>query len=165
MTLTEGKRIRTKGAAEMIVKRRLCILRNLIEEFDLRVTITLVPTSKNKADELTRVKKTWLTDVEGDQNEEATVFAGAIDLEKVHNMHHVGVERTLFLSRKIDPNVTRRLVQEVVSDCKMCQSIDLAPVVQVKGEIGVKENWKRLANVVSNYCGLWAREVCHMEGS
>ena len=116
----------------MIVKRRLGILRNLIEEFDLRVTITYVPTSKNRADELTRVKKSWLTDVEGATTEKASVCAGAIDLEKVHNMHHVGVERTLFLARMIDPNVTRRSVQEVVSGCEMCQSIDPAPVVHSK---------------------------------
>lgn len=111
-----------------------------------------MPTSKNKADELTRVKKAWLTDVKGDQNEGATVCAGAIDLEKVHNMHHVGVDRTLFLLRKIYSNVTRRAVQEVVSGCEMsCQSIDSAPVVHNKGEIGVKENWRRLAIDVTHY--------------
>lgn len=149
--LTELKRIRTKGAAEMIVKRRLGILRDLIDEFDLQVTITHVPTTKNRADELTRVKKTWLTDVERDPQEKVTVCAGAIDLQTVHNMHHVGVERTLFLARKIDPNVTRRSVQEVVSGCEMCQSIDPAPVYHSKGELGVKENWKRLAIDVTHY--------------
>lgn len=150
-TLTEEKRVRTKGGAEMIVKRRLCILRNLIDEFSLSVTVTHVATSKNKADELTRVKKSWLTDVKGDQSEEAEVCAGAVDLEKVHQMHHVGVERTLYLSRKIDPNVTRRAVKEVVSGCEMCQSIDPAPVTHNKGEIGTEENWKRLAIDVTHY--------------
>ena len=33
--ITAEKRVRTKGAAEMIIKRRLGTLRNLIEEFDL----------------------------------------------------------------------------------------------------------------------------------
>lgn len=125
--------------------REDCILRSLIDEFNLRVKITLVPISKNKTDELTRVKKAWLTDVEGDQNEGPTVCAGAIDLEKVHNMHHVGVDRTLFLTWKINPNVPRRLVQKVVSGYEMCQSIDPAPVVHNKGEIGVKKNWRQLA--------------------
>ena len=121
----------------MIVKRRFYILRNLIDEFDLSVEIIFVPTSKNKADELTRVKKTWLTNVEDDENEGATVCAGTIDLEKVHNMHHVAVERSLFLSRNIDLNVTRPLMKEMVSGCKMCQSIDPPPVVHNKGELGV----------------------------
>ena len=65
VTLTEEKRIRTKGAAEMIVRRRLGVLRNLIDEFSLKVDITLVPTLKNKADELTRVSKKWLASGSG----------------------------------------------------------------------------------------------------
>ena len=54
------KRIRTKGAAEMLIKRQLGALGNLIKEFGLKITVTLVPSQKNKADMLTRVKKAWL---------------------------------------------------------------------------------------------------------
>ena len=57
LILTGDKRVRTKGAAEMVVKRRLGILKALVEEFDLRVNISLVSTLKNKADVLTMVKK------------------------------------------------------------------------------------------------------------
>ena len=50
-------RIRTKGDSELLVKRRLGILAELIEEFGLTVSVAQVPTSVNKADCLTRVKK------------------------------------------------------------------------------------------------------------
>ena len=42
---------------EMIVKRRLSILVGFIKEFVLRVSVDLIPTSKNKTDALTRVCK------------------------------------------------------------------------------------------------------------
>ena len=151
VTLTEERRIRTKGAAEMIVKRRLGVLRNLIDEFSLRVAIVLVTSAKNKADVLTRVKKDWLTTERCDPEEEVVVCAGAVDLEKLHEMHHVGVDRTLFLARKIDPRVTRGSVRRVVQGCEVCQSIDPAPVMHSRGEIGVGENWKRLAIDVTHY--------------
>ena len=150
--LTEEKRIRTKGAAEMIVKRRLGILKNLIEEFDLKVTVSYVPTSKNKADVLTRVKRHWLpVEDEAESYDGGAVCATAVNVKEMHNMHHVGVDRTLYLARKIDPTVTRHAVQRVVSGCERCQSIDPAPVMHEGGELIVKENWMRLAIDVTHY--------------
>lgn len=152
VALAEERRIRTKGAAEMIIKRRLGILKNLSEEFDLRIAITFVPTLKNKADALTRVKKGWLATKEEDPVlGKAAMCAAAVDLKEIHGMHHVGVDRTLFLARKIDPTITRRAVQQVVRGCERCQMIDPAPVVHHRGELGVRENWKRLAVDVTHY--------------
>ena len=151
LILTGDKRVRTKGAAEMIVKRRLGILKDLVEEFDLRVNINLVSTLKNKADVLTRVKKNWLHREDDDENDDRDVCAGAMDLRKVHDMHHMGVERSLFQARKLDPTVTRQAVRSVVRSCSKCQSIDPAPVSHEKGEIGVRDNWKRLAIDVTHY--------------
>ena len=79
-TLTEERRIKTRGAAEMIVKRRLGVLRNLIDEFELKITISQVPTSKNKADELTRVKKEWLATEKASIGEREAVCAGAVNV-------------------------------------------------------------------------------------
>ncbi|KAF2346660.1 Glucose-methanol-choline oxidoreductase C-terminal [Trinorchestia longiramus] len=58
------KRVHRKGAAEMLIKRRLRNLREMMIEFELKIQVTLVPTYKNKADVLTRVKKRWLCDLE-----------------------------------------------------------------------------------------------------
>ncbi|KAG1682630.1 Gamma-aminobutyric acid type B receptor subunit 1 [Nymphon striatum] len=51
------RRIRTKGTSEMIIMRRLGILRELIDEFQLELSISHVSSEKNKADKLTRVFK------------------------------------------------------------------------------------------------------------
>jgi len=45
----------------MIVKRRLGILKDLLNEFRVTLHVTFIPTQKNKADGLTRVCKEWLT--------------------------------------------------------------------------------------------------------
>ncbi|KAF2353137.1 Reverse transcriptase domain [Trinorchestia longiramus] len=58
------KRLHTKGAAEMLIKRRLGNLREMMIEFGLKIQISLMPTDKNKADVLTRVKKRWLCGLE-----------------------------------------------------------------------------------------------------
>ena len=46
LSLSEDKRIKTKGAAEVIVKRRLGILKTLIEELNLPISVDLVPSEK-----------------------------------------------------------------------------------------------------------------------
>ena len=136
----------------MTVKRRLGILRDHIEEFDFKMTVTLVPTLKNKADALTRVKESWLTTEEDDLGEEdVAVCAGAVNLEEIHTMHHARVDCSLFLDRKIDPTVTKQSVEKVVRGCERCQLIDPAPASHEKGEIGVKDNWKRLAIDVTHH--------------
>ena len=62
------KRICTKGAAELIILRHLGILREMADEFELNLSIVFLPSYRNKADALTRVRKCWLK-VEEDTNE------------------------------------------------------------------------------------------------
>ena len=57
-TVEESGRIRAKGAGEVTVKRRLGILGELISEFKLQIKAGCVPFERNKADALTRIKKT-----------------------------------------------------------------------------------------------------------
>ena len=66
-------------------------------------------------------------------------------------MHHFRKERTLYLARKVNPNITMEAVQEVIKQCKECQSIDPAPTRHEKEELHVTENWKRLAIDVTHY--------------
>ena len=60
LVVTNERRVKTKGASEMLVKWRLGILEDLIQEFRLKLQLNFVPSEKNKADVLTRVRKTWL---------------------------------------------------------------------------------------------------------
>ena len=115
-TEEESGRIRTKGAGEVIVKQRLGILGELISEFKLQIKAVFVPSERNKADALTRIKKQWLV-----EKEEALVCCLRIEeLEELHGMHHMGVERTLYLVRKVDPHIKREEVQKVVKNCIRC---------------------------------------------
>ena len=147
------KRIKTKGAAEMLVKQRLGIIRELVEEFNLVLKTTFVPTKKNKAGVLTRVKKEWLMGPENVsvQSQSPVCCTGVLTIKELHGMHHMGVDRTLFLARKVDPIVTREAVRRMVSGCERCQSIDPAPIVHERGEIEFNENWRRLALDVTHY--------------
>ncbi|KAK4318086.1 hypothetical protein Pmani_010884 [Petrolisthes manimaculis] len=147
--LSAEKRVHTKGAAEMLIKRRLGNLKELISEFGLKVVVQFVPTEKNKADIMTRVKKSWLVNTEV---EDAHFCASvAVDLTELHHKHHMGIDRTLYLARKMDPEVSRESVKRVVQCCDRCQSIDPAPVIHTRGEVSVESNWQRLAIDVTHY--------------
>ena len=141
------RRIKTKGAAEMLIKRRLGALGDLIREFGLKITVTLIQSQKNKVDMLTRVKKAWLQE----KKDRALLCCVEEDLKDLHNMHHFGKERTLYLARKVNPNIMMETVQEVVKQCKKCQSIDPVPTRHEKRELHVTENWKRIALDVTHY--------------
>lgn len=149
--LTAEKRIRTKGASEMIVRRRLGILQELMEVCSLKLNVVFVPSEKNKADALTRVKKAWLGVSKEESNETVLCCVGLPSVKELHQMHHMGVDRTLFVARKVDPTVAREKVRHVVRECDRCQAIDPAPMVHEPGRINVSSNWKRLAVDVTHY--------------
>ena len=68
-------------------------------------------------------------------------------------MHHMGVERMLYLVRKVDPHIKREEVQKVVKNCVRRQSIDPAQNIHDPGEIGTSKNWTRLAIDITHYRG------------
>ena len=43
------------------------------------------------------------------------------DSGELHYMHHMGVDRTVFLARKLIPNVNREEVRQIVRTCDRCQ--------------------------------------------
>ena len=129
----------------MIVKRRLGILGELISEFKLQIKAVFVPSERTKADALT--KKQWLVEKE----EVPVCCLGIGELEELHAMHHMGVERTLNLVRKVDPHIKWEEVQKVVKNCVQCQSIDPTPNIHDPGEIGTSKNWTRLVIDITHY--------------
>ena len=147
-TVEESGKIRTKEAGEMIVKRRLGILGELISEFKLQIKAVFVLSERNKADALTQDKKEkqWLVEKE----EVPVCCLGIGELEELHGIHHMGVERTIYSARKVDPHIKRE-VQKVVKNCVRCQSIDPAPNIHDSGEIGTSKNWTRLAIDITHY--------------
>ena len=150
LTLTEEKKVKTKGAAEMLVKRRLGILKSLIQELSLQVTVRLVKSAVNKADELTRIRKRWMIP----DQEMGCVGLDRKRLKELHAEHHMGVERTWFLAKKLDESVEKEEVKKVLRECQQCQSIDPAPTTHVPGNLEVEKKWSRLAIDVTHYRGL-----------
>lgn len=147
--LTGSHRVRCHGLAEMLVKRRLSLVAELIDAYNLSMTIELVPSAANKADILTRVPQVWLQELK--RNEAHVCSATEFSLEQLHQQHHFGVERTLHLARQVDSSVTRSAVRRVVKACGRCSSIDPAPVRWTKGHLHVKNCWERVAIDTTHY--------------
>ena len=146
LALSEEQPIRTKGAAEVLIKRRLGILKALVLELDLHLIMELVESKKNKADVLTRVPKQWLV---GDKH---VCSAGVV--EQLHGKNHMGVDRTFFLAQKLDPGIKKSQVKSLVRQCEECQSVDPAPGRHQPGVLGVEKVWSRIAVDVTHYRGV-----------
>ena len=54
-TLTGKVRVRTKAASKMLIRRQLDMIIKLVKEYVLSMDVSLVKSSQNKADRLTRV--------------------------------------------------------------------------------------------------------------
>ncbi|XP_043232536.1 uncharacterized protein LOC122386889 [Amphibalanus amphitrite] len=57
--LSGRTRLRTKAHGEMLIRRRVDMIRQLVDELELSLSVTLVRSAANRADELTRVPKDW----------------------------------------------------------------------------------------------------------
>jgi ribonuclease HI len=151
-TLTEDHRVKTHGAAEMLIKRRLAVFRELVTEYNLSVSVTFTRSERNRADSLTRVKRSWLSIAK--PRPSCNIACVALEaITNSHQQHHSGVNRSLYLARQTLPQVTREQVTKVIRSCKQCQSIDPAPVQHEPGKLSVESNWKRLAVDVTHYRG------------
>ena len=170
-------RLRTKAHGEMLIRRRVGIVQQLVSEFELSVSVELVPSSSNHADRLTRVPKEWVRredqdDEEGRGGADPTVrlcgvltdvgaegTAGippsAASIRDVHERAgHPGVRKTLYFARReISRDVTRSQVQAVVRRCDICSSVDPAPVKWRHGKLAVTNTWERLAADITHHQG------------
>ena len=158
-TIDGRSRVRTKGAAEMLVKRRLGVIRDTIAEHGLTVSVRFVSTIENRADQMTRVPKKWLS--YRDTGEAAEVSAALATGESpgdaiwaAHLPHHLGVDRTFYLAKQIRNDLSRDQVKREIAGCDACQRIDPATQAEnlvAKGSLAVEENWRRVAVDVTHY--------------
>ena len=147
--ITSSHKVRSSGLAEMLIKRHLSMVAELIEAYGLTVAVAQVPSVGNKADILTRVPRSWLQEV--NLTNAQGCAATQIALEQQHQKHHFGVERTLHLARQINPEITRSEVERVVKACARCNSIDPAPVKWNNGHLHVDSCWERVAIDITHY--------------
>lgn len=122
-----------------------------MEVCNLKLNVVFIPSKKNKADALTRKKRAWLRVPKEEGNGTELCCVGIPSVKELHQMHHVGVDRTLFVARRVDPTVTREKVRQVVRECDRYKVIDPAPMVHEPGRISVESDWKRLAVDVTHY--------------
>ena len=151
--IKDSHRAKVSGLSEMIVRRRLGVIAELIKDYALNITITLVKSAANKADALTRVPQRWL------KHRETTVVAASCvkehpnevedlsaEIRQIHEVHHLGVKRTMYLVKtRFGDKAPKELVDKVVRECMVCKRIDPAPVTWETGSLSVEEIWYRLA--------------------
>ena len=140
----------------MLVKRRLSLLVEILDEYEVQWDMFLVPSAKNKADIPTRVPQSWLKQSTNSCPVEAVALspsnADKCDFAKrSHTLHHCGVDTTLYFARQMDPRVTREEADLAVKSCRKCQSIDPSPVRVIGGELSVEVNWQRIAVDVTHH--------------
>lgn len=154
--LTQDRKIKTSGLGEALVRRRLGILRELIDECKLDLHIELVKSHLNKADRLTRVPKKWLTLREEvgavSVNQFLTPEKNSLIMQ-LHSRNHFGVYRTLYLVRRCYPeeHITKQEVDYAIRGCKECLSIDPAPVHWEHGNLDIGKVWFRVACDITHY--------------
>lgn len=158
-SLSGKARLKTKAASEMLIRRRLGLLKDLVREYELQVDISFVPSGANPADRLTRVPQRWLKP-EQLQGQTIGGTCGAADkkecsaVDDIHRLTgHQGVDRTRYFVRKLIPEVTAAEVRAVVSNCQECQSIDPAPVKWTKGDLSVDRLWDRIGMDITHHQG------------
>ncbi|KAF0297303.1 Lipoyltransferase 1, mitochondrial [Amphibalanus amphitrite] len=165
--LSGKARLRTKGQSEMLIRRRVAVFRQLVAEYELEVTIELVGSAANRADEMTRVPNAWLQAADRpaadspDKSPPAAVAAitssaSPGDIRAIHeNIGHQGVRRTLWYARRElgVRRVTKTAVRDVVRRCQTCASIDPAPERWLGGSLETERTWDRLAMDVTHLHG------------
>ena len=131
----------------MLIRWRLDTIKKLVKEYALLMDVSLVKTSQNKADQLTRVPQRWLDAIKrntGPVQPACTASVSSVGLDQIKIVHrqsgHPGVWRTLYFVKQIAPGVSKVAVKTVIRECEECQSIDPAPVPWSKGALNVKTN-------------------------
>ena len=59
--LSNTRRVETSGLHELLVRRCFDIIDDMVEMLSLNVEVVWIPSSENRADQLTRVPKDWLS--------------------------------------------------------------------------------------------------------
>ena len=134
-TLTGRARVRTKATSEIFIRRRLNTLKDLVEEYHVTVDVTLVPSTLNLADRLTRVPQRWFDTMKRGNGPEPLIGATQVDelnadqILTIHrNSGHSGVRCTTYFVRKVCPPTTKAAVRSAIRSCEEYQSIDPAPI-------------------------------------
>ena len=94
-----------------------------MKECGIQLKLFLVKSAENKANALRRVPQNWL------HTNHSAMTANLVppDVKSFHNLHHFGVNQTLYLMKQTYPKekVCRKDIESVVKSCEICLSVDL----------------------------------------
>jgi len=135
--------VKTHALYELVIRRRLDYVSELIEQENLNLSVELVTSAKNIADSLTRLPSNW--PIENPVN----ILTDVVD---IHNRAHLGIERTMQLcEEKLGSQVSRSIVENVVKNCEKCSRFD--PSVNFRwerGHITSNEVWQFVATDITH---------------
>jgi len=151
--ISNSKRPKVNGLGEMLIRRRLAMVAELIELYDLEVRVRLVKSEENLADALTRVPRSWL------QTQVCAVGCASNysipAIRDLHDTNHLGSEKTLHLAKcKWGDAVVKEDIAKVVRECHVCRQVDPAPVKWESGKLSVETTWTRLASDITHCNGV-----------
>ena len=143
--LRKTHNVRTHALGELLIRRRLNLLDELIKEEGLHIRVELVKSAENKADKLTRVPKSWLQGEKHDflQDEKQVSNGVALvmsesqrnEIEQIHSQNHFGVKRTLELAQiRFGQEIVSENVQDIIDKCESCAKI--CPAVRNRAQKG-----------------------------
>ena len=152
---TRSHNVRTRALGELLIRRRLDVLRELKVQENLEVQVQLVKSEENKADSLTRVPKNWLGLQAKNETQCSMVATGntiSDEVKRIHDQHHFGIDRTLELAKeKMGNQVTRNDVKAVVSSCNQCAQICPAVVNRIPhGHLSSNKVWHFLSSDITH---------------
>ena len=146
--------VHTHALSELLIRRRLDILRQLRIQEDLKVEVQLVRSEENISDKLTRVPKGWLNSKEISACPARIVNDQSMDtaIMEMHRQHHLGVQRTYSLAKlKFGDGITKDRVATLLSDCDECSRI--CPAVNPhyrKGFLSANDVWQKVSSDVTH---------------
>lgn len=146
--------VRTHALGEILIRRRLELLDELMSQEGLDITVELVKSTENKADALTRVPKKWIIKERNtSMGAMATMKSHYDSISEIHKQNHFGVQRTLELAReKFGEGITTAEVEKVVRDCEPCARICPAAKNNVKkGWLFSSMVWHSLSSDLSYF--------------
>lgn len=79
----------------------------------------------------------------------------ADDLPNFTTPNHLGVDQNFYFAKsKWSASITRKDVEEVVKQCQVCKLVDPVPVHWETRQVGVTEDWYRIATEMTRYNGV-----------
>jgi len=142
------RNVKTRALAEVLIKRRLNIISDIIREEQLAVQVVWIESSLNKADSLTRVPNSWVR-----EKLDSVDYA---DIKFVHEINHFGTNRTYELCKERYKNksVSKSDIKAVIGDCATCTRIDPSNRFSWdKGSISANNVWEVLGTDVTHVDG------------